>query len=119
MIGLYILIGLAAIVMVIIAQWKVFEKAGKKGYESLIPGHSTVVKWQIVGKPMWWFFFYFIPYIGLIVFSIWQNNLMAKSFGKGVGFTIGLILLPFVFWPILGFGDAEYIGPVAKEAQQA
>ena len=122
MIGLVvlsILLVLAAIVLVFIAQWKVFEKAGKEGYECLIPIHSTVVKWQIVGKPMWWIFFYLIPYVGAIIFSIWQNNLMAKSFGKGVGFTLGLIFLPMIFWPILGFGDATYQGPSAKEAQQA
>jgi hypothetical protein len=48
-----------------------------------------------------------IPYVN-IVFSIWASNRLAKSFGKSEGFTIGLILLPFIFYPILGLGDSEY-----------
>ena len=48
-----------------------------------------------------------IPYVGL-VWSIWATNRMAKAFGKSEGFTVGLLLLGFVFWPILAWGDAEY-----------
>jgi len=116
--AILIILYIAIIVLMIIAMWKIFEKAGKKGYESLIFGHNIVVMWEIVGKPMWWFFFFLIPYVGAIVWGIWLTNLIAKSFGKDIGFTIGMLLLPFIFWPVLGFGDAEYQGPVAKEAQQ-
>jgi len=42
-------------------------------------------------------------------------NLLSKSFGKDVGFTIGLILLPVIFYPILAFGDAKYIGPAGRK----
>lgn len=115
--ALFILVYLAIIVLMIIAMWKIFEKLGKKGYEGLILGHNIVVMLEKVGKPIWWFFLLVIPYVG-IIWGIWLVNLFAKSFGKDVGFTIGLILLPFIFWPILGFGDAEYIGPVAKEATE-
>ena len=118
MVALLVIVYLAIIVLLIVGIWKVFEKAGKKGYESLIFGHNIVVMLNIVGKPMWWFFLFLIPYVGILIFGIWLLNLMSISFGKGVGFTIGLIFLPFIFWPILGLGSAEYQGPSAKEAQQ-
>jgi hypothetical protein len=52
----------------------------------------------------------FIPFFGLI-WAIWTVNMLSKSFGKDEGFTVGLCLLGFVFYPILGFGKAEYQGP--------
>ncbi|MBS1603444.1 MAG: hypothetical protein JST42_12310 [Bacteroidetes bacterium] len=42
--------------------------------------------------------------------------MVSKSFGKDEGFTVGLTLLGIVFWPILGFGDARYIGPYGDPA---
>ena len=53
-----------------------------------------------------------IPFVNLIIAIILLIDL-AKSFGKGVGFGIGLLLLPFIFFPILGFGSAQYQGPTA------
>jgi hypothetical protein len=59
-----------------------------------------------------------IPFVG-IIFGIWLINMVSKSFGKDEGYTLGLIFLPFVFWPILGFGDAKYQGPYGDPAQFA
>jgi hypothetical protein len=64
-----------------------------------------------------------IPFVN-IVFAIWMINLLSKSFGKDVGFTLGLIFLSFIFYPILGFGGARYLGPYGdpqkfQEYQQA
>ncbi len=101
---------LALMVILIAAQWKIFEKAGKPGWAVLIPIYNTIVLLEIVGKPWWWILLFLIPGVNLI-FSIWMLNLLSKSFGKGVGFTIGLLFLSIVFLPILGFGEAEYIGP--------
>ena len=53
-----------------------------------------------------------IPFVNFIIAIILLIDL-AKSFGKGVGFGIGLLLLPFIFFPILGFGSAQYQGPTA------
>lgn len=53
---------------------------------------------------------FLIPIINC-VFAIWLYNMISKSFGKDEGFTIGLVLLGIVFWPILGFGAAKYLGP--------
>ncbi|MEA2042760.1 MAG: DUF5684 domain-containing protein, partial [Bacteroidota bacterium] len=100
----------------IASLWKIFEKAGKPGWASIIPIYNLIVLLEIVGKPVWWFILYLIPIVN-IIFLIWTINLLSKSFGKDEGFTIGLILLGVVFYPILGFGDAEYKGPAAKEAQ--
>ena len=64
---------------------------------------------QIVGKPIWWVVFLFIPFVNLIIMIILSIEL-AKCFGKGGGFAAGLILLPIIFYPILAFGSAEYQG---------
>lgn len=65
---------------------------------------------KIVGKPGYWVLLMLIPFIGLI-WSVWTYNMLSKSFGKTESFTVGLVLLNFIFWPILAFGDAKYIGP--------
>jgi hypothetical protein len=103
-----ILIYLAVIVFLIAAQWKIFEKAGKPGWAAIIPIYSTIVLLEIIKKPTWWVFMLFIPLVN-IYFAIVMVNELSKSFGKDVGFTLGLIFLPFIFYPILGFGSAQYI----------
>ena len=54
-----------------------------------------------------------IPFVN-IIFAIWMTNLLSKSFGQNEGFTVGLILLPIIFYPILAFGSAKYGGPAGK-----
>lgn len=106
------IIYLAVAVLVIIAGWRIFEKAGKPGWTSIIPIYNIIVLLEIIGKPLWWIVLFFIPAVN-IIFGVIVLNLLSKSFGKGVGFTIGLIFLPFIFFPLLGFDDsAQYIGPV-------
>jgi hypothetical protein len=100
----------------IVGQWKVYAKAGQPGWACIIPIYNIIVLLQIVGKPIWWIFLFLIPCVN-IVFVIWTINLLSKSFGQSEGFTVGLILLPFIFYPILGFGNYKYLGPVAAEAQ--
>ncbi len=102
----FIFVALA--VLVFVALWKVFAKAGKPGWAALIPVYNVIVILEIVGKPIWWIFLYFVPFANIVMGIIVANEL-AKSFGKGVGFTLGLIFLPMVFYPILGFGKAVYI----------
>lgn len=104
---------LALVVFLIAAQWKIYAKAGKPGWACIVPIYNQIVLLEIVGKPWWWFFLFLIPLVN-IVFLIWVANLLSKSFGKSEGFTVGLILLPIIFYPILGFGDAKYNGPAGK-----
>src|SRR5690554_2548856 len=105
-----IIIYVAIFLLLIIAQWKIFVKANKPGWACLIPIYNVIVLLEIIGKPWWWLLLFFVP-IANVVIAIWMTNLLSKSFGKDEVFTVGLILLPFVFYPILGLGDAKYNGP--------
>ncbi|MNK55599.1 hypothetical protein D3C87_746150 [compost metagenome] len=111
-----VILYLAIIVVMIVGMWKVFEKAGKPGWAAIIPIYNLIILLEIVGKPMIWILWLIIPCVNF-VFAIWLYNLVAKSFGKSEGFTAGLIIFPYIFWPILGFGSATYLGPSAAEAQ--
>lgn len=96
-------------------MWKVFVKAGRQGWEAIIPIYNAYVLLKIAGKPGWWLLLYCIPLVN-IVFLIWTYNMVSKSFGKDEGFTVGLVLLGIIFWPILGFGPAIYKGPYGDQA---
>ena len=97
-------------VITIISYWKIFEKAGKPGWAAIIPIYNIIVLFEIIGKPIWWIFMFLIPCVN-IVFAVWTVNLLSKSFGQSEGFTIGLLLLGFIFYPILAFGNYQYLGP--------
>ena len=112
MIGLFI-IYFAVIMLLIASQWGIYSKAGKPGWACLIPIFNIIVLLEIIGKPWWWLFLMLIPLLN-VVFVDWTYNLLSKSFGKSEGFTAGLILLPFIFLPILGFGEPKYQGPAGK-----
>lgn len=94
----------------IIAQWKVFTKAGQPGWACIIPIYNIYIMTKITGKPGIWTLWCLIPIVN-IVFIIWLYNMISKSFGHDEGFTVGLILLGIIFWPILGFGSSKYLGP--------
>jgi uncharacterized membrane protein YhaH (DUF805 family) len=111
------LIQLAVAVVVIAGGWKMFVKAGKPGWAILVPIYNIIVMLDIVGKPAWWVVLFLIPVVGLIV-SILVCIELAKAFGKGAGFGIGIALLGFIFVPILGFGSATYQGPSSSGAGQ-
>jgi len=100
----------AIVVLMIASMWRVFTKAGQPGWAALIPIYNTIVLLEIVGKPVWWILLLLIPVVNLVFVVILFVEL-AKCFGKGAGFAVGLILLGFVFFPMLAFGDAEYLGP--------
>lgn len=100
---------IAFIVLMIAAMWKMFSKAGQPGWASIIPIFNTYIMCKIAGRPGWWLILLFIPFVNLIIWIILCIDL-AKAFGKGAGFGIGLLLLPFIFFPILGFGSAQYQG---------
>jgi len=97
-------------VLIIISFWKIFEKAGKPGWASIIPVYNIIILLEIIGKPWWWILLLLIPGVN-IIFGVWMFNLLSISFGKNEGFTVGLVLLPFIFLPILGFGEDAYKGP--------
>ncbi|MBL7961637.1 signal peptidase I [bacterium] len=108
--GIIALIYLAIVVLMIASLWIIFTKAGKPGWACLIPIYNIIVLLEIVGKPWWWLLLMLIPIVNIIVLIIVVHGL-SVCFGKGAGFTAGLILLGFVFYPMLAFGDATYTAP--------
>lgn len=105
---------LAIIVLMIVAWWKIFEKAGKPGWAAIVPIYNIIVLCEIVGRPAWWVVLFLIPCVNIVAHIIISLDL-AKSFGKDVGFGVGLIILPYIFGLILGFGSATYVGPSAAQ----
>ena len=95
------------IVLLIVSFWKVFEKAGQAGWKSLIPIYNYVVFLNIIDRPVWWVILLFVPVVSFIILIIMHIDL-AKRFGKGALYGLGLCLLPFIFFPLLAFGDATY-----------
>ena len=108
--GVILLIELALVIVIIAGLWKIVVKAGKPGWAAIMPIYNLVVMLEIIGKPIWWILLFFIPCVNIVV-SILVAVELAKCFGQGAGFAVGMILLPFVFYPILGFGDSRYRGP--------
>lgn len=105
------LIGFAAVMLLVIASmWVLFTKAGKPGWAILVPIYNIIVLLDIVGRPVWWLFLFLIPLVNFIV-SILIAIDFAKAYGKETGFGLGLAFLPFIFYPILAFGDNQYEGP--------
>ena len=116
--GVVLLIQLAILVVMIVAGWKVFTKAGQPGWASIIPFYNVYVMLTIVGKPGWWLLLFFIPIVNIVIGIIVTLEL-AQRFGKGGGFAAGLILLPIIFYPMLGFGSATYTpAPQSQPAVQ-
>jgi hypothetical protein len=107
---------LAFAILMIAACWKIFTKAGQPGWASIIPIYNWYILCKIVGRPGWWVILMLIPFVNFIIGIILCIDL-AKSFGKGAGFGIGLILLSVIFFPILGFGSAQYQGASAAIAK--
>jgi hypothetical protein len=91
----------------IVSQWRILEKGGKPGWACLIPIYGTLVHLDMIRRPWWWILLMLVPFVNFYIFFIYLNDL-SKGFGKSVGFTVGLIFLPFIFFPILAFGDADF-----------
>ncbi len=104
------LIYLAITVAIIAGMWRLFEKANQPGWGVLIPVYNVILMLKVAGKPLWWLVLFMIPLVN-IIFCILVPLAIARNFGKGVGYGIGLIVLPFIFYPLLGFSDAEYNPP--------
>lgn len=107
------LISLAILVVIIAGIWKVFEKAGHPGWAAIVPLYNVYILLQIAGKPAWWLVLFIIPVVNFIV-AIIVALAIAERFGKTPAYGIGLALLGFIFYPLLGFGDAQYRGGSAS-----
>ena len=102
----------------VIPFWVIFTKAGQPGWPALIPIYDLYILLKVVGRPGWWLILYFIPLVNIVILIVVYNDL-SKSFGHGVGFTLGLIFLSLIFLYILAFGSSTYRGPSAAPGGMA
>jgi len=107
-IGIFFNFLLGTFVITLVAQWRIFRKAGYKGWYALIPIYNLVIMCDIIKKDRSIVFLFFIPLINLIGLAMITNG-MARVFNRSSSFSIGLFFLPFIFFPILAFGKNEYI----------
>ena len=107
---IYYIILLAVSIISIIGMWKMFDKAGKPGWAAIVPFYNMYCLFEIGWGNGWMFLLMFVPCVGT-VFQIILFFKLASAFGRGVGFGFGLLFLSPIFYMILGFGEADYIGP--------
>jgi hypothetical protein len=98
---------LAIIVLMVAGMWKIFTKAGEPGWAAIVPIYNLLVLLKIAGRPAWWLVLFLVPLVNFVITIIVGIDL-AKAFGKGTGFGLGLTFLSFAFYPLLGFSDATY-----------
>ena len=100
---------LLASVLMMFSLYKIFVKAGREdAWAAFIPIYNTIVFLDVIKRPWWQIFMYLIPIYGIYL-SIVDHNRLSKFFGRSESFTVGLVLLPILFFPILGFGADNYI----------
>ena len=104
-----IIFAIMVTVIEVVGAWYMFQKAGEPGWAAIIPIYNYLIAIKIAGKQWWYLLLLMIPVVNLVIYIIILNGL-AKNFGKGTGFTVGLFFFRFIFIPILGFGNAVYIG---------
>jgi len=104
---------LALIAVVIAGMWKVFTKAGQPGWAAIVPIYNIyVLVVEIAKKDMVWFLLsLFVPFAIII-----PQMDVAEKFGKERTYGLGLAFLPFIFYPMLGFGEAQYQGGRKKKS---
>lgn len=111
----YLLLAVAVAALLVASSWKVAVKTGHPGWAVLIPIYNVYVLTRAVGRPAWWIALMFVPGVNLVAAAVLLVDL-ARSFGKDIGFALGLILLHPLFMAVLGFGSAQYVGPSVAEA---
>lgn len=104
------IISLVVAVAALVGMWKVFAKAGEPGWAAIVPIYNAYVLFKIAWGKGILFLLMCIPVVNFIVLIVVYVKL-AKAFGKGIGFAIGLLFLSPIFLLMLGFGDAQYEGP--------
>ncbi|MCL2881959.1 MAG: DUF5684 domain-containing protein [Coriobacteriia bacterium] len=107
-----IFFAIAEMALLYVSYWFLFQKAGRKPWPAVIPILNQLMLLDIAGKPWWWIFMFYIP-VANIVFEIMLYIDLARAFGKSGGWAAGLLLLPYVFFPILAFSkNITYLRPV-------
>ena len=103
------ILSMALSILMIISLWKIFKKAGKPGWASIIPIYNIYIMCEIAEKEWWYVLLSCVPFANIYAMIVLYNG-MAKRFGKSGGFVAGMILLPVIFFPMLAFGkDAAIV----------
>jgi len=111
-VGLFMAIMVFALiiaVIMIIAQWKIYTKAGKPGWAAIVPIYSQIVLLEICDIPTWQVLFYFIPIANVYIYFVSQIEL-AKKFGKTAGYGVAMVFFGVILLPVLAFGHSQYQG---------
>lgn len=107
--GGFFLVGTILSILIIVSMWKIFKKAGKQGWESIVPIYNVIVMLEISGLPMWYLVLYIIPVVN--IYAMFKTYIeLAKKFGKGAGFGVLTVFVPIVGFPVLAFSKCNYEG---------
>ncbi len=104
-----IVVWLALVVFGVLTGWLLYTKAGQPGWAIFIPIYNIYCLLKIAGKPGWWLLLLLVPLVNFVVAILIPFG-VAKNFGQSTAFGFGLLFLGFIFYPILAFGDAQYVG---------
>lgn len=97
------------LVIFVVSTWRIFVKANYKGYLALIPFYNFVILYRILDMPFWYFFLLFVPVVGWLINHVVIALRLVKAFDKDFIWNIGLIGLPFVYYPVLAFNNSVYV----------
>lgn len=105
--GPLIALGLVSLIL-IVSLWKIYKKAGKPGWASIVPIYNVIVLLQMSGLPLWYLVLYIIPFVN--IFAIFKTYIeLAHKFGKSTGFGVSTVFFGVICFPILAFSEsAEY-----------
>jgi len=103
------------LILCVAGTWKLFQKAGEKGWKALIPFYSSYIMLKISGRPGWWLIWLFLPVASWIV-SVGIVIDFIKCFGKfSIRDRAAAVLLPFIYMPKWGFeAKTVYLGHSAS-----
>jgi hypothetical protein len=108
---------LAGIILMFPSLWLTFEKAKQPGWASLVPGYNLYLLCLMGGRPGWWVALMLVPGVNLVVLVMVLHG-VSRAFGFGAGMTLLMLFLPFLAYPRLGFGKAEFNPPMAGVADR-
>jgi signal peptidase I len=102
------------VILPYVGLYKLFQKAGRPGWEAIIPVYNFYVMIKLSGRPAWWIILLFIPLINVFI-CIGVTIDLLRSFGKfSLREQVAGILLPFIYLPKWGFDNTtKYVGPSA------
>ena len=106
----YAIFFIVMLVVSIIAQWKIFTKAGKPGWAAIVPIYNLIVLLQSCDLPLWYIVLYIIPFAN--IYAIFKTYIaLAHKFGKSTGFGVLTVFFSAICLPILAFDkNATYQG---------